>query len=115
MFSIVGSLLDGSLRALGNPSSLANPFNTTARYPGRERFTLAHELGHYVLHRRPLTASDYANGASPRSGLRMLALQSNKWQESDRERQEQADTFASFLLMPIDDYRKHMRATSVTA
>lgn len=106
---------EGMLRANRKKPAWRILFNTTTRYPGRERFTLAHEFGHYVMHRRPLTAADYANGASP-TGLdfECSPLQSNRWKESDREREEEADTFASFLLMPIDDYRQQVSGREIT-
>ncbi|UGV24849.1 ImmA/IrrE family metallo-endopeptidase [Rhodopseudomonas boonkerdii] len=106
---------EGMLRASRKKPAWRIFFNTTTRYPGRQRFTLAHEFGHYVMHRRPLTVADYANGASP-TGLdfECSPLQSNKWKEADREREEEADTFASFLLMPIDDYRQQVSGREIT-
>lgn len=61
---------------------------STASSPARDRFTIAHELGHYFLHsesgRRPLVAA--------RSG-------------SDRAEWE-ANWFAAGLLMPKDAFQK---------
>lgn len=106
---------EGMLRASRKKPAWRILFNTTTRYPGRERFTLAHEFGHYVMHRRPLTVADYANGASPTGfDFECSPLQSNKWKEADREREEEADTFASFLLMPIDDYRQQVSGGEIT-
>lgn len=43
-----------------------------------------------------------------------LPLQSNDWKDAEREREEEADTFASFLLMPIDDYRNQIGGQEMT-
>ena len=89
-------------------------FNAQERYPGRERFTLAHELGHYQLHRRQLNENDYAGSASPDGfDFECLPLQSNAWRDIEREREEEADAFASYLLMPIDDYRKQVTGREI--
>jgi uncharacterized protein DUF955 len=61
--------------------------------PGRVRFTQAHELGHYILH-RTLRESFECSDAD------ML-----NWAKDDRDLEAQADLFASTLLMPLDDYR----------
>lgn len=61
--------------------------------PGRIRFTQAHELGHYILHRL-LRESFQCSDAD------ML-----NWSKDDRNIEAQADLFASYLLMPLDDYR----------
>lgn len=64
--------------------------------PGRIRFTQAHELGHYILHRL----------------LRDQFLCSDKdmlnWTQDEKDIEGQADLFASYLLMPLDDYRKQI-------
>lgn len=81
-------------------------YSTSPQYRGRERFTIAHEFGHYMLHRPELSAADYPDGVLNRAcGFECLPLQSNEWKQAEREREEEADTFASYLLMPIDDYR----------
>lgn len=81
-------------------------YSTNPQYRGRERFTIAHEFGHYMLHRPELSAADYQDGLLARAcGFECLPLQSNEWKQAEREREEEADTFASYLLMPIDDYR----------
>ena len=68
--------------------------NSQIRSPGRIRFTQAHEFGHYILHRE----------------LRERFLCSTKdmheWDEKSIE--AEADVFASFLLMPLDDYRNQI-------
>lgn len=67
--------------------------------PGRVRFTQAHELGHYILHRQ-------ARESFQCSDADML-----NWSQDDKDIEGQADLFASYLLMPLDDYRKQVTTT----
>lgn len=67
--------------------------------PGRIRFTLAHELGHYILHRRG------------KGDLRCNHEDMLDWSEDERSIEAQADLFASYLLMPLDDFRRQVTAT----
>lgn len=67
--------------------------------PGRVRFTQAHELGHYILHRQ-IRESFQCSDAD------ML-----NWSKDDKNIEGQADLFASYLLMPLDDYRKQVTTT----
>ena len=106
---------DGVLRASRKKPSWQILYNTATRYPGRERFTLAHEFGHYVLHRHPLQATDYADGVlADGFDFECLPLQANEWKGMEKEREEEADTFASYLLMPIDDYREQIAGQDIT-
>jgi len=65
--------------------------------PGRVRFTQAHELGHYILHR-------LVRGGMSCTEQDMV---SRSQQEEDFE--GQADLFASYLLMPLNDYRTQVQ------
>ena len=60
-------------------------------HPNRRRFTLAHELGHYFLHR---DAGDFEDRALFRREAQF-----------DR-RESEANAFASKLLMPETEFRK---------
>lgn len=101
---------EGMLRANRKKPSWQILYNTQPRYRGRERFTLAHEFGHYILHRRPLTADHYRGRELPDGfDFECLPLQANNWKDAEKEREEEADTFASYLLMPIDDYREQVK------
>jgi hypothetical protein len=76
-------------------------YNETITSAGRIRFTLAHELGHYIMHRRErdrfeCTEDDLLGGTAEEGVM-----------------EAEADTFASYLLMPIDDYRRQIRSASV--
>lgn len=59
--------------------------------PGRERFTVAHELGHYLLHRGQAESFRCAT-----DDVVDRVLKQREWE---------ANEFASYLLMPIDDFR----------
>lgn len=74
-------------------------YNEAVSSPGRVRFTQAHELGHYILHRQ-LRESFQCSGDD------ML-----NWSNDDKDIEGQADLFASYLLMPLDDYRKQITTT----
>ncbi len=68
-------------------------YNSTVRVPGRIRFTMAHELGHYILHRRTSRVFECSQDD-------ML-----RWESDEKRIEAEADVFASYLLMPIDDFR----------
>lgn len=106
---------EGMLRASRSKPSWHILYNVQPHYPGRERFTLAHEFGHYLLHRRPLVADSYRVGELPdNSAFECLPLQANLWKEAEKQREEEADTFASYLLMPIEDYRNQVAGQEIT-
>tara|TARA_Y100000782_G_C10119785_1_gene238144 strand:+ start:138 stop:1007 length:870 start_codon:yes stop_codon:yes gene_type:complete len=67
-------------------------YNASLASKGRIRFTKAHELGHYVLHRK--LRQEFMCSRED-----MLAWSGEGSIEAD------ADTFASYLLMPLDDFR----------
>jgi Zn-dependent peptidase ImmA (M78 family) len=79
------------------------------RKRGRYRFTVGHEIGHWVLHRRfvPDRASqlDLFEGRTPEPSI--LCRESSKREPAEW----QADRFASFLLMPkhlvVEAWRAH--------
>lgn len=72
-------------------------YNNALRSLGRIRFTQAHELGHYILHRWNRDCCFECSDAD------MIDLAQD---EVDIE--SQADSFASTLLMPLDDFRKNL-------
>lgn len=106
---------EGMLRAGRRKPSWQILYSTASRYHGRERFTLAHEFGHYMLHRRPLRAEHYCDGELFEDcDFNCLPLQADQWKDAETEREEEADTFASFLLMPIDDYRNQVAGHEIS-
>ncbi len=62
-------------------------------HPNRQRFTLAHELGHYFLHRH---RGDFEDGP--------LFRRDNQFNPIERE----ANQFAALLLMPENEFRQAM-------
>lgn len=75
-------------------------YNPHPDLPGRSNFTVAHEFGHYVLHRKLQEAFQCSQSAT-------LGITGAK---IERE----ADQFASYLLMPIDDYTQQLRGRRIT-
>lgn len=63
---------------------------------GQIRFTQAHELGHYILHR------------TLRDSFRCTSADMLNWSDDEKDIEAQADQFSSYLLMPLDDYRKQI-------
>ena len=77
-------------------------YNTNIASPGRRNFTLAHELGHYLLHRkiRPL-------------GLECTFQQMGNWRSEQGQIEAEANRFASFLLMPLNDFRAQISRQNI--
>jgi len=90
-----GSSEGALVRNPDNPNEWGIFYNAKAR-PERQRFTLAHELGHFVLHRNS-HASFNCDKESIYTGADTLKL-------IERE----ADEFASNLLMPGDLLRQRI-------
>ncbi|MFH1872629.1 MAG: ImmA/IrrE family metallo-endopeptidase [Pseudomonadota bacterium] len=90
---------DGALLPSDGKKEWLLLYSSTVSSPGRIRFTQAHELGHYILHRQ-------AKELFQCSDDDML-----NWSKDERDMEAQADLFASYLLMPLDDYRKQVTST----
>ena len=90
-------------------------YKNDPRYQGRVRFTIAHEFGHYQLHRPLLSDKDYKSGVLKRDcDFQCKPLCPGAWEKADVQREEEADTFASFLLMPLDDYQAQVDGEEIT-
>ncbi len=76
-------------------------YNENIRSTGRRNFTLAHELGHYLLHRQ-------------RGAIQCEPRQMLDWKSEYAQIEAQANTFASFLLMPLDDFRTQINGQKPT-
>jgi hypothetical protein len=87
---------DGCLSPNDDRSKWLLLYNDQLSSPGRIRFTQAHELGHYILHRLSGDA------------IRCSEDDMLDWSSKGRIVESQADQFASYLLMPLDDYRKQV-------
>jgi Zn-dependent peptidase ImmA (M78 family) len=66
--------------------------------PGRTRFTIGHEFGHYLAHRQLLPQGIECDDKAviQRAGIGI---------------EKEADEFAAYLLMPFDDFRSRLAAT----
>ncbi|MGC2966209.1 ImmA/IrrE family metallo-endopeptidase [Paraburkholderia aspalathi] len=84
---------DGCLTTLGSGKGWAIVYNSALPSEGRIRFTLAHELGHYVVHRTLKTE------------FMCTGNDMDDWQAADRNIETEADLFAANLLMPLDDFK----------
>lgn len=71
--------------------------------PGRINFTLGHEFGHYLLHRK--LREEFLCGQSD-----MLDYDSAESKKIESE----ANQFASYLLMPMNDFRDQIKGQDVT-
>lgn len=95
---------EGALMRKGQGKKWAIVYSEFIREQGKINFTIAHELGHYELHR-------HTEGATlcSEDDLRDFALGSRDSQNIEQE----ANTFASYLLMPIGDYRQQVDGQAI--
>lgn len=96
---------EGALCPLPNAGKWAILYNPAISSPGRINFTLAHELGHYLVHRH-LRPDGFECGERNLLGL-----------DRDTARkviEQEADLFASHLLMPKEDFRAQVRRADMT-
>jgi IrrE N-terminal-like domain len=87
---------EGALYPVKDGKGWAIIYNTDVS-DGRRRFTVAHEFGHYLMH-RPL----FPNGLE-------CSEEAVTFRNGD-ELEVEADTFAAYLLMPLDDFRRQIPA-----
>ena len=66
-------------------------------------FTLAHEFGHYCLHRTRHQKFQCSIGDIGDKNIQDL-----------KEMEREADTFASYLLMPIDDFKQQIEGQQIS-
>ena len=76
-------------------------YNNTITSPGRINFTLAHEFGHYLLHREVYP-----------DGLECGPQDMVRWDNEYAQIEQQANEFAATLLMPLDDFRRQIDSKS---
>jgi hypothetical protein len=88
--------LEGMLAANKARSKWLIVYNSAVRSEGRKRFTIAHEFGHYILHRHGQDRFECGDDD----------IETGDGNERDIE--TEADKFASTLLMPLDDFRKQV-------
>ena len=76
---------------------------STGQSPGRRNFTIAHEFGHYILHRGMIESGGEYDGG-------IYCNERNVHQGVGPDIERQADQFAANLLMPFHDCRKLLSA-----
>lgn len=76
-------------------------YNDQVQSSRRINFTIAHELGHYLLHR------------SEENAFRCSTEDLLDWGSVARRREADADKFSAMLLMPLDDYRNQVESAKV--
>jgi len=91
---------EGMLAANPKRSKWVILYNSAITSAGRKRFTVAHEFGHYLLHRHQ--QEEFACGASD------IETGSDR-----KDIEKEADDFASTLLMPLDDFRRQVDGEEV--
>ncbi|WP_186104262.1 ImmA/IrrE family metallo-endopeptidase [Burkholderia gladioli] len=95
--------IDGMLSKRKGKGDWCISYDAAVTIPGRINFTLGHELGHYFLHRS--TRDTFACGQ----------LETLGYNEGASKKQEaEANKFASFLLMPADDFRQQIAGHPIT-
>jgi hypothetical protein len=77
-------------------------YNNGITSKGRINFTLAHEFGHYLIHRH----------AFP-NGMQCSQQDVVRWDSEYGKVERDANTFAAYLLMPLDDYRRQIDSRSI--
>ncbi|MBF0589170.1 MAG: ImmA/IrrE family metallo-endopeptidase [Magnetococcales bacterium] len=75
-------------------------YNSGESSQGRIRFTLAHEFGHYLLHRDQIPEGTHCF---------VKSAASVEISPEERIREREADRFAAYFLMPFDDFREQIR------
>ena len=103
IISVAGDNLprfDGALfKAPANRKGWGIIYNNAISSKGRINFTLAHEFGHYLLHRLA-----YPNGFY--CGEQDVV----RWDTALGQIEHQANVFAANFLMPLDDFRRQIAA-----
>lgn len=96
---------EGFLARNGSSNRWGVAYSTHIREDGKIKFTIAHEFGHYLCHRKV--------GASMILCSRddMVDFPSNG-QTANIE--QEANAFASYLLMPIEDFRRQVDGQRIT-
>ncbi|ABK11914.1 ImmA/IrrE family metallo-endopeptidase [Burkholderia orbicola] len=95
--------IDGMLSKRKSKGDWCISYDAAVTIPGRINFTLGHELGHYFLHR------------AMRDTFTCGQLETMGYNEGESKKQEsEANKFASFLLMPADDFRQQISGQPIT-
>ncbi|OEZ60123.1 ImmA/IrrE family metallo-endopeptidase [Duganella sp. HH105] len=95
--------IDGMLSKRNKHKDWCISYDENVVVPGRINFTLAHELGHYLLHR---TVRDTFQ-CGQKEMMDYDSLES-------RRIEAQANTFASYLLMPRNDFDTQIKGQEIS-
>lgn len=90
---------EGGLFWLKNRGEWVVLYKPHENSPGRSNFTIAHEFGHYVLHRKRQAQFQCSDDDALGQGATI---------------EREADEFASYLLMPINDFREQVASKHMT-
>ena len=93
---------DGLLKANKARSKWLVLYNSATPSEGRKRFTIAHEFGHYILHRHQQDLFECGDDDIETGD------------NNERDIEAEADLFASTLLMPLDDFRRQVDGQPVS-
>lgn len=74
-------------------------YNDGIDVPSRVNFTLAHEFGHYLIHRLKFP-----------HGIQCDQRAMTQWNSQSAQVESEANLFAANLLMPLDDFRSQLPA-----
>jgi hypothetical protein len=96
---------EGALYPLTKKAGWVILYNPSTSSEGRINYTLGHELGHYLVHRA-------LNPAGFECGQANLMGTSRSVQRKEIE--QEADRFASYLLMPLTDFRDQIGSNAMT-
>lgn len=102
LIDIIGDDFDNLEGMLTNVNGWRIVYNSS-NSPGRINFTIAHEFGHYLLHRHAL-----------KNGIRCDEDALRTWGSTTNKYESEANSFASYLLMPLDDFRKQIKGKPIT-
>ena len=87
---------EGALYPLTKKGGWAILYNPSISSKGRINYTIGHEFGHYLVH-RALNPAGFECGQGNLMGTSRSAQR--------KEIEQEADRFASYLLMPLTDFR----------
>ncbi len=92
---------EGMLAANKTRSKWLILYNSEVNSEGRKRFTVAHEFGHYLLHRQQQDLFECGDDDIETG-------------DGKQDIETEADLFASTLLMPLDDFRRQVDGQPVS-
>jgi Zn-dependent peptidase ImmA (M78 family) len=95
--------IDGMLSKRTKHNDWCISYDERVSVPGRVNFTLAHELGHYLLHRK--LRNTFQCGEAE-----MMDYDSPE----SRRLESQANSFASYLLMPRNDFNAQLASSEIS-